>query len=180
MTLDEAIKHCEEVAEKYEKSLKAYENTDEDRPLFSEEETKCRLCAEEHWQLATWLRELKAYRNKSQERDDESCNEIWEKAYAERDGKKMNGSFEFTLNNPLTKEDWDKIADVELENTPSVTFKTPKGKQVKYIKSDVLDKIKAEIAELQLIGYATVDGKREIASRAVMQIIDKYRAESEE
>ena len=26
--------------------------------------------------------------NKSQERDDESCDEIWEKAYAERDGKK--------------------------------------------------------------------------------------------
>lgn len=42
-------------------------------------------------------------------------------------------------------------------------------------KSDVLDKIRAEISEIQLIGYATVDGKREIASRAVMQIIDKYR-----
>ena len=41
--------------------------------------------------------------------------------------------------------------------------------------SNVLDKIKAEIKELQLIGYATVDGKREIASRAVMQIIDKYK-----
>lgn len=44
----------------------------------------------------------------------------------------------------------------------------------------VLDKIRAEIAEIQLIGYATVDGKREIASRAVLQIIDKYKAESEE
>lgn len=39
----------------------------------------------------------------------------------------------------------------------------------------VLSKIRAEIAELQLIGYATVNGKREIASRAVMQIIDKYK-----
>lgn len=39
----------------------------------------------------------------------------------------------------------------------------------------VLDKIRAEIAEIQLIGYATVDGKREIASRAVLQIIDKYK-----
>ncbi len=38
-----------------------------------------------------------------------------------------------------------------------------------------LDKIRTDIAEIQLIGYATVDGKREIASRAVMQIIDKYR-----
>lgn len=42
-------------------------------------------------------------------------------------------------------------------------------------KSDVLDKIRTEIAELNLIGYATVDGKRELASRAVIQIIDKYR-----
>lgn len=38
-----------------------------------------------------------------------------------------------------------------------------------------IDKIRAEIAELQLIGYATVDGKREIASKAVMQVIDKYK-----
>ena len=44
----------------------------------------------------------------------------------------------------------------------------------------ILDKIRAEIAEIHLIGYATIDGKREIASRAVMQIIDKYKAESEE
>lgn len=44
----------------------------------------------------------------------------------------------------------------------------------------ILDKIRAKIEELHLIGYATVDGKREIASRAVMQIIDKYKAESEE
>lgn len=43
-----------------------------------------------------------------------------------------------------------------------------------------LDKIRAEIAEIQLIGYATVDGKREIASRAVLEILDKYKAESEE
>lgn len=41
-------------------------------------------------------------------------------------------------------------------------------------KTDVLDKIRTEIAELNLIGYATVDGKRELASRAVMQVIDKY------
>lgn len=62
MTLDEAIKHAIEVAEKHEKRLKVYENLDEDRPLFSEEETECRLCAEEHRQLATWLKELKQLR----------------------------------------------------------------------------------------------------------------------
>lgn len=57
----------------------------------------------------------------------------------------MNDSFELTLHSPLTKEDWNKILDAELENTMSVTFQTPSGRQVRYIKSDVLDKIKAEI-----------------------------------
>ena len=45
--------------------------------------------------------------------------------------------------------------------------------------NDVLDKIREEVADVHLIGYATVNGKREIASKAVMEIIDKYKAESE-
>lgn len=54
------------------------------------------------------------------------------------------------------------------------------GMAIKALKQgNVLEKIRAEIDGLHLIGYATVDGKREIASRAVLQIIDKYR-ESEE
>ena len=82
MDLESAIKHCEEVAEKNESEANfGFGNACIDR-------SSCLECAKEHRQLATWLRELKAYRNKSQERDDESCDEIWEKAYAERDGKK--------------------------------------------------------------------------------------------
>ena len=66
MTIEKAIKHCEEVAEKHEKGLKVYENIGEDRSLFSEEETKCRLCAEEHRQLAEWLKELKSLKEKDE------------------------------------------------------------------------------------------------------------------
>ena len=44
MTIDEAIQHCEEVA---------------DTPCFTDEEAKC---YSEHRQLADWLKELKAYR----------------------------------------------------------------------------------------------------------------------
>ena len=44
MTLDEAIKHCEEVAEE-------------------QEEKECLECAAEHRQLAEWLKELKAYKD---------------------------------------------------------------------------------------------------------------------
>lgn len=52
MTIDEAIRHAEEVAENYEFISKDKETT---------EITKkgCAECAEEHRQLAEWLRELK-------------------------------------------------------------------------------------------------------------------------
>ena len=52
MTIDEAIRHAEEVAENYEFISKDKETT---------EITKkgCAECAEEHTQLAEWLKELK-------------------------------------------------------------------------------------------------------------------------
>ena len=69
MTLDEAIKHCEEVAEEQEKAAKEWhENQVRKCELipFAEmdytHENECKKCAEEHRQLAEWLRELRAYR----------------------------------------------------------------------------------------------------------------------
>ena len=48
MTLDEAIKHCEEEAEKY---------------MEYGIETECYQCGKEHEQLAEWLKELKELRD---------------------------------------------------------------------------------------------------------------------
>ena len=63
MTLEEAIKHCEEVAE--ELDMKAGFETDNERYAMSGEERKqCKECAEEHRQLAEWLKELKDYKIK--------------------------------------------------------------------------------------------------------------------
>jgi len=61
VTIDEAIKHAEEVAEEKEKYIKRIYETSpvEERFLFGEEEDECKKCAEEHRQLAEWLRELK-------------------------------------------------------------------------------------------------------------------------
>ena len=61
MTLDEAIKHEEEVAEKQENNAKKYSRS---KNVKSIEKTyiACLECAEEHRQLAEWLRELQAYR----------------------------------------------------------------------------------------------------------------------
>ena len=44
-----------------------------------------------------------------------------------------NCSGSFTLHSDITKEDWDKITDVEMENTPRITFMTPKGKEIVYV-----------------------------------------------
>ena len=51
ITLDEAIKHCEEVAERLENSCK--------RDWMGEDDERC---ASEHRQLAEWLKELKEYK----------------------------------------------------------------------------------------------------------------------
>ena len=97
----------------------------------------------------------------------------------------MSDSFEFTLHSPLTKEDWNKISDAELENTMSITFQTPQGRQVKYIKCDVLDKIRAEIEEeYNRLSATRADETLELGEclglKMSLKIIDKYIVESEE
>lgn len=69
ITLDEAIKHCEEVAEKNEKQAKeCHDNQVRKCEVipFAEmdytRENECLECASEHRQLAEWLRELKTHR----------------------------------------------------------------------------------------------------------------------
>ena len=57
MTLDEAIKHAEEVADaKEKKACNLYDAKN------YEESRECIWCAEEHRQLAEWLKELKEWR----------------------------------------------------------------------------------------------------------------------
>ena len=62
MTLDEAIKHCLEVAEDNEtKALRIgrqFEGT-----LLDREAKECRECAAEHRQLAEWLTDYKELKN---------------------------------------------------------------------------------------------------------------------
>lgn len=46
----------------------------------------------------------------------------------------MTDKFEFTLNNPLTEEQWDMIEDVDFDRTDSITFHTKHGKEVEFAK----------------------------------------------
>ena len=62
MTLDEAIKHCDEVAEKNETKGKMIQNNfSKLRREQKQEIDSCLECASEHRQLAEWLLELKNY-----------------------------------------------------------------------------------------------------------------------
>lgn len=54
MTIDEAIKHCEEKAEQLEGYAEPYRSMG-----------NCEKCAEEHRQLAEWLKELKQLREQT-------------------------------------------------------------------------------------------------------------------
>ena len=69
MTLDEAIKHCEEVAEKNENDVEVYEvlaknhkNT-YSKLTATKYATDCVECAADHRQLAEWLTELQQKRD---------------------------------------------------------------------------------------------------------------------
>ena len=67
MTLDEAIKHCEEVAKEKEHDAKSWNRTAKfwgsDKRYAINQVNECTRCAEEHYRVAEWLKELKQYRN---------------------------------------------------------------------------------------------------------------------
>lgn len=83
MTLDEAIKHCEEKAKELREKAKIYEG----QFLWERDAEDCQECAEEHEQLAEWLTELKAYREgksneKTEKKDIKMVNATpYEKGY---------------------------------------------------------------------------------------------------
>ena len=56
MTIEEAVKHCEDVVENKEI------DAENQNPLFPNDIEECKKCAEEHRQLAEWLNELKRAR----------------------------------------------------------------------------------------------------------------------
>jgi hypothetical protein len=70
MTLDEAIKHAEEVAERLENSCK--------RDWMGEDDKRC---ASEHRQLVEWLKELKYYKDRQ-----DLINKNWQELTMYKDG----------------------------------------------------------------------------------------------
>ena len=95
----------------------------------------------------------------------------------------FDDSFSIELNSPIDEESWKVIEDAELNNTKHVYFTTPSCKRVDFIKADVLDKIRAEIEFIPTIEWKD-DGTTYILAsyfkKQVLEIIDKYKADSEE
>ena len=69
MTLEEAIKHAEEVAETNDHLANQYSNKNQNHPV--EKWDSCERCAAEHRQLAEWLKELKSVHDEIDDADDE-------------------------------------------------------------------------------------------------------------
>ena len=59
LTLDEAITHAKDVAKANRDKAEGYSRGEEYEQIKANE---CVACAEEHEQLASWLEELKRYR----------------------------------------------------------------------------------------------------------------------
>lgn len=75
-TLEEAIKHCEEVAEELEEE--AVKGCCDDSEIMD----KCIECANEHRQLAEWLKELKGYEEAEEEINRKMESGQWSDAVA--------------------------------------------------------------------------------------------------
>ena len=135
MTLDEAIKHCEEVAEEKEQSVDI-------QGTNQKWVDSCKECAEEHRQLAEWLKELKALR--------EVCT---------------SKAFDMAIEALGQTDTLDKIK-AEIEEIE------------KYYGLDKATKYGNENAEQQRLSYSTMM-MYEVADFVdnIKEIIDKYRAE---
>jgi hypothetical protein len=46
----------------------------------------------------------------------------------------MTDTFEITLNNPITEDQWDMITDVDFDCTDRIWFHTKHGKEVEFVK----------------------------------------------
>ena len=70
MTLDEAITHAEDVAKEQDKLSKRYDDASgysrsHNDDIRTSDAKKCERCAEDHRQLAEWLKELKLLREQT-------------------------------------------------------------------------------------------------------------------
>ena len=126
MTLDEAIKHAEEVADKKEREKQKWEKLleiDCNYRAIITEKVSCELCAEEHKQLARWLTNYKQLGRNIKEITEIMQND----ADAETKCKMISNIltakphyFELAHDkfNPITSEEMQECKDIVKKYTP--------------------------------------------------------------
>lgn len=124
MTLDEAIKHAEEVAEEQEKAAKEWhENQVRKCELirFAEmdytHENECKKCADEHRQLAEWLKDYKRLLEQQPSEDSVSRKAVFE-TIDDCNSDGLKGIF-------CSYDDGERFKEY-IKNLPSVTPTFPK------------------------------------------------------
>lgn len=71
------------------------------------------------------------------------------------DGFDVDEAIELSLRSPLTQEDYDRIMDTDLERTYALSFNTPKGGRVRFIKEENVNEfIEQVVTALQDINHA--------------------------
>lgn len=117
MNIDEAIKHCEEVAENYR-------IISEDRETTEITKNGCTKCASDHRQLAAWLRELKEYRADDWKKVEQELPKEWYQVLVYR----ANGIIEMAM---YTGKLWLSITQKPIKDVAYWKYtKEPKGERL--------------------------------------------------
>ena len=188
MTLEEAIKHAEEVAKEQEElyrlcpasesEISRCDGTKDCKTLKSGKNKGCQKCAKEHRQLAKWLKdykrlleqesifdkikaEIEQLRNLKAEHYD---LEVYTKEYNLRKDAEMKA---YKLEKALEQE---PITDRIEYGTDGNAYRLTVSNGKEFKKEPILDKIRAEIVEMR--------SKQNVGVLECLDIIDKYRGES--
>lgn len=135
MTLDEAIKQHEEVAEEHNKLAERIRSNMTSEVLLNHA-TKCENCASTYHQIAEWLKELKQLREQTSLKTDTTKSEdaISKASVFEIMGNLM--SIPYDLDRPITEKDVSESMDEIRALTPV----TPVQKTGKWIDFGLVDK----------------------------------------
>ena len=177
MTIDEAIKHAEEVAVEQDKLCKRYDDASSysrshNEAIRTTDAKRCEECASEHRQLAEWLKDYKRLK------EQEPCDDCISRQAVL---KIIDGWYE-------QNRDTDNIEDliVLITYMDSVNPQKPKSEcehdhEILKAYSDgasaVLDEVRAEIEERKLNSGG--EPNRELAFNVCLQIIDGYMTEED-
>ena len=149
LSLEEAIQHCKEVAEKNEKEYQ--ENSEQ--LGYEEKFYNCKECAEEYRQLAEWLEELKEFKENEHVAYDNGIIVAWELAreicrmdilkrksvFGIPDIEGVIGTFSYSTANEMVLEFYDTIQVGDII-VPKKSYDKDANAATRYVVVNITDK----------------------------------------